>query len=159
MAALLCLLGPLTVPFGPVPLSLVSFGIYLAAQVLGAKNGAAAVLIYILTGMAGLPVFSGFTGGAAPLIGPTGGFIIGYIPCALLAGRGNLESELKMGFNMATGTVVLYAIGTIWFMLQSGTGAIPALITCVLPFVPGDSLKIIAVCILGKKLRRIQKIL
>ena len=86
MTALLCILGPLVIPIGPVPLSLATFGILLAAYILGPVQGAGAVLLYIAMGAIGLPVFSGFQAGFAKIAGPTGGYLLGYFFLALIAG-------------------------------------------------------------------------
>ena len=86
MAAVTCILAPLSVPIGPVPISLTNFAIYLSLYLLDWKKGTLSYLIYLLLGLVGLPVFSGFTGGLAKLAGPTGGYIIGFIPMAILAG-------------------------------------------------------------------------
>ena len=88
MAALICVAGPLSIAIGPIPLSLASFAVYLAGAVLGAKRGPLAVAIYLLIGLVGVPVFSGFSGGFQKLIGVTGGYLVGYLPCALLTGLG-----------------------------------------------------------------------
>lgn len=77
MAAVTCILAPLSVPIGPVPISLTNFAIYLSLYLLDWKKGTLSYLIYLLLGLVGLPVFSGFTGGLAKLAGPTGGYIIG----------------------------------------------------------------------------------
>ena len=78
MAAVTCILAPLSVPIGPVPISLTNFAIYLSLYLLDWKKGTLSYLIYLLLGLVGLPVFSGFTGGLAKLAGPTGGYIIGW---------------------------------------------------------------------------------
>ena len=78
LAAVLCILGPLSIPIGPVPISLTSLALYFMVFLVGPKMSAAACAIYILIGFAGLPVFSGFTGGPQKLAGPTGGYIIGF---------------------------------------------------------------------------------
>ena len=84
-AAMICVFAPFSVPVGPIPVSLASFAVYIASA-LGAKKGCAAVGIYILIGALGLPVFSGFSGGISKIAGLTGGYIIGYMFCALLSG-------------------------------------------------------------------------
>ncbi len=161
MAALLCIAGPLSVPVGPVPLSLASFAVYLAGAVLGWKRGTAAVALYLLIGIAGVPVFSGFTGGFQKLAGITGGYLIGYLFCALITGLGVDNSRfpkarpvLPGALLMAAGTVVLYAFGTAWFVFQSGKSLGAALGLCVLPFLPGDTAKIIAASLVASPVRK-----
>lgn len=155
MAAVLCVLGPLSIPVGPVPLSLATLAIYLTLYLLGWKWGFAAVLVYVLLGTAGLPVFSGFAGGLGKLLGPTGGYIVGYLFLALAAGpfvqygRGRL---LQFA-GMALGTAVLYAFGTAWFCFQGGFALGEALQKCVWIFIPGDLLKMAAAAAVGPLLR------
>ena len=86
MAAVTCILAPLSIPIGPVPISFTNLAIYLSLYLLGWKRGTISYLIYLLLGLVGLPVFSGFTGGPAKLAGPTGGYIIGFIVMAVIAG-------------------------------------------------------------------------
>ena len=97
MAALLCVAGPLSLPVGPVPLSLATFAVYLAGAVLGWKRGTAAVALYLLIGLCGLPVFSGFSGGFQKLAGVTGGYLVGYLFCALITGLGSGDPETRHG--------------------------------------------------------------
>ena len=163
-AALLCILGPLSIAIGPVPLSLATFGVYLAGALLGPKKGTLAVGLYLLIGIAGVPVFSGFSGGFQKLAGVTGGYLAGYLPCAFLAGLGALRQEKHFAVlpaMMAAGTAVLYLIGTLWFMAQTGNGLGSALSLCVVPFLPGDAMKIAAASLISvpvKKTLRIAKI-
>lgn len=159
-ASIICVLGPLTVQAGPVPLSLATFGVYLSGAILGKKRGTAAVALYLLIGMAGIPVFSGFGAGFQKLAGVTGGYLVGYLPCAFLTGLGaELKFQrMKRGWLfpllMAAGTVILYLAGTLWFMVQTGNTAGAALSLCVLPFLPGDAVKIAAVSLLAGPVRK-----
>jgi biotin transport system substrate-specific component len=156
-AALLCISAPWAVPVGAVPVTLATFAVYLAGATLGWKKGVLAVLVYLLLGTAGLPVFSGFTGGAQKLASVTGGFLIGYLPCAFLTG---LLPDRFPGrrwiypAGMVLGTAALYALGTAWFMLQTHSPAAAALMTCVVPFLPGDAAKIAAASLLAPALRK-----
>ena len=158
MAALICIAGPLTVAAGPVPLSLATFAVYLAGAVLGKKRGTIATALYLLIGLIGVPVFSGFSGGFQKLAGVTGGYLAGYLPCAFLAGLGAERME-KTGRKwilpamLVLGTAVLYTIGTAWFMIQTKNSFGAALGLCVLPFLPGDAVKIIAVTLLTGPVR------
>lgn len=154
-AAMICVFAPFSVPVGPIPISLASFAVYIASA-LGAKKGCAAVGIYILIGALGLPVFSGFSGGISKIAGLTGGYIIGYMFCALLSGiiierAGNKKSAYPMAFII--GTAVLYAFGTAWFMIQSGNGLYESLMACVIPFLIGDAVKIAAASVVVYRLR------
>ncbi len=156
MAALICIAAPLAVPVGAIPITLATFAVYLAGALLGMKRGALAVAVYLLLGLAGLPVFSGFNGGVAPLAGPTGGYLIGYLPCAAAAGfvveRGGAR-RWTVPAGMIVGTAACYALGTAWFMFQSDTPLAGALAACVLPFLPGDAIKIAAASALAFVLR------
>ena len=159
MAALICIAGPLTIPMGPIPLSLATFAVYLAGAVTGKKYGTTAVGLYLLIGIIGVPVFSGFSGGFQKLAGVTGGYLIGYLPCAFLSGIGAERAEKKerkwlLPLMMIAGTAVLYAIGTAWFMLQTGNALGAALSLCVIPFLPGDAVKILAASILSPMIRK-----
>ena len=158
-AALLCIAGPLVIPAGPVPLSLATFAVYLAGSVLGRKWGTLAVALYLLMGIIGVPVFSGFSGGFQKLAGVTGGYLIGYLPCAFIAAIGVEKAEQKNRrwihpVMMAAGTAVLYGIGTAWFMIQSGNALGSAIALCVLPFLAGDAVKIAAVTVITPAIRK-----
>lgn len=156
LAAVICVLGPVSVPIGPVSISLGSLGVYIASCLLGKKYGVAAVLVYVALGAVGLPVFTNAQGGVDKIIGPTGGYIIGYLPCALIAGVvvDRLEKHVwAYPVGLAAGTAVLYAFGTAWYMIQSGVALVPALLVCVLPFLPLDAVKIVAATALCFKLR------
>ena len=155
-AAILCVAAPFSIPVGPIPITLATFAIYLAAIVLGKKYGTLAVVIYILLGAVGLPVFSGFSGGFQKIVSATGGYIIGYIPCAFIAGAmceygGNKKIYGILG--VILGTAVLYIIGTYWFMFVSGKELAYALGACILPFIPGDIIKLIVAVVVGYKLK------
>ena len=158
MAALICVAGPLTVAIGPIPLSLATFAIYLAGALLGPGRGALAVALYLLIGAVGVPVFSGFSGGFQKLAGVTGGYLVGYLPCAWLTGLGargeTSVARWRLPAVMALGTAALYAIGTTWFMLQTKNPLGAALGMCVLPFLPGDAIKIAAATLLARPIRR-----
>ena len=122
MTAVTCILAPLSVPIGPVPISLTNFVIFLSLYLLNWKKGTLSLLIYLLLGLAGLPVFSGFAGGIAKLAGPTGGYIIGFIPMAIVAGIiiDKFHQRWIQIVAMIIGTAICYAFGTVWFCFQSG---------------------------------------
>ena len=160
MAALLCVAGPLSIAVGPIPLSLATFAVYLAGAVLGAKRGALAVAVYLLIGLVGVPVFSGFSGGLQKLIGVTGGYLVGYLPCALITGlavkrdAAEVEPLYRLPLFMVLGTAVLYAVGTAWFMIQTKNNLASALMLCVVPFLVGDGIKIVAATLIALPVRR-----
>ena len=157
MAAILCVLSPVAIPVGPVPITLCTMLLYLAPYLLGWRRAAASALVYLLLGMAGMPVFQGFTGGLGCVLGPTGGYLLGYIPLTILCG---LMAEhvprrrVLQGMGMVLGTAVLYGMGTTWYCFQSGAGLGAALGLCVLPFLPGDIVKIGVVLWMGPLLRK-----
>lgn len=146
LTALLCLAGPVTLPVGPIPLSLTTAVLMLMALLLG-ERALLCCGLYLLLGLLGLPVFSGFTGGLAALSGPTGGFLPGYL---LLTGLSacvckRTENRILQGLGFLTGTALLYLCGTAWYMRLTGASAAAAMTVCILPFLPGDALKIAAV--------------
>lgn len=160
-AAVICALAPWTIPVGPVPITLATLGVYLASCVVDYRHGVAATVAYVAAGAAGLPVFSGGSGGFGVLAGPTGGYIIGYIFLALTAGIIiDIFGEKRVWvypLAMVFGTAVLYLFGTGWYMLSSGADAASAVVVCVLPFLPGDCVKIAAAAAVGHAVRRALK--
>jgi biotin transport system substrate-specific component len=145
-----------------VPFTLQTFGVFIAVGVLGGKRGTLSVLVYILLGLIGIPVFAGFSGGIAVLFGSTGGYILGFIFSALVMwafekflGRKPVIQILSM----LAGLIVCYAFGTAWFMVvyarQSGSvGLVTALGWCVIPFIIPDLIKIALAYVLSGKLRK-----
>lgn len=146
-----------------VPFTLQTFGVFLAVGVLGGRRGSLAVLVFVLLGVIGIPVFSGFTGGIGILLNNTGGYIIGFIFSALL--MWGMEKILgrktwALALSMVLGLVVCYAFGTVWFMAvyarnAGAVGVATVLSWCVLPFVIPDLIKIIFALGLSKRLARI----
>ena len=157
MAAVLCVLGPWSLPVGPVPVSLASFGVYLGAYLLGWKTAGLSYLCYLILGLAGVPVFSGFTGGLWRLAGPTGGYLIGMLPMAMIIGLA-AEKTARRAFPcclaMMAGTMVNYLFGTAWFCVQMDCGIAYALGICVVPFLAFDGIKIALALVLGAVLQR-----
>ena len=155
--AMLCVLSQIQIPLPPVPLSLSLLAVYLCGALLGRRSGAATAWAYLLLGAAGVPVFAGFAGGVSSLFGPTGGFLVGYILCAWLVGLLTEHfgfSRRRLILSMAAGTLACYALGTMWFMLITGTSAWSAIAACVLPFLPGDLLKILLAAFLVRRLQK-----
>ncbi|MDE6031875.1 MAG: biotin transporter BioY [Oscillospiraceae bacterium] len=156
VAALICVASPFSIPMpGLVPISLGTFAIYLGSALLGGKRATVAVTVFILIGAVGLPVFTGFTGGFAKLLGVTGGYIIGYIPLAFITGifAEKFNKLLFMPVGMILGTAALYTFGTIWFMIATGSGLGAALMSCVVPFLIGDGIKIAVATAVAKPVR------
>lgn len=159
-AAVLCVVSPFVIPIGPIPLSLATLVIYIAASTIDWKHGTLAVVVYIAIGLIGIPVFSGMTGGIQKLVGPTGGFIIGYIPCTLVIGLLVDRWGKKLfvyPLAMLLGTVLLYICGVVWFVFLTNSTLAAALTVCVLPFFIGDAIKIILATIVAPALRKTLK--
>lgn len=152
---------PTTVPF-----TLQTFAVFLAVGVLGGKRGSLSVLIYILLGAVGIPVFAGFSGGFGVLLGQTGGYIVGFLFSALLMWL--MEAFLGkktwvLGLSMVLGLIVCYAIGTVWFMVvyarnSGAVGLATVLGWCVIPFIIPDLIKIGLALALSKRLGKALKL-
>lgn len=156
MTAVVCVLGPLAIPIGPVPITLGTFAIMLAAYVLGAKCGTIVCALYLLLGAIGLPVFSGFAGGFSKVAGPTGGYLIGYIPLALLTGWavGRFTRTFALQFiGMVAGIAACYLLGTLWLAHQAQMGFRAALAVGVIPFIPFDLAKAAGAIAIGYAVR------
>lgn len=148
---------PATVPF-----TLQTFGVFLAVGVLGGKRGSLSVLIYLLLGAIGVPVFAGFAGGLTAILGSTGGYIVGFLFSALVMWA--METLLGkktwvLALSMVVGLVVCYAFGTAWFMTvyAKNTGAIglmTALGWCVFPYIIPDVIKIVLALAICKRLAK-----
>ena len=160
MTAVTCVLGPMSIAIGPIPVSFTNLAIYLSLYLLGWKRGSVSYLVYMLIGMVGMPVFSGYAGGFGKLFGPTGGYIIGFLPMAILAGWviDHSRSRLAHLVGMILGTVVCYILGTAWFCFQAGYTVEAALALCVIPFIPVDLGKMVLAMGLGSVVRdRLEK--
>ncbi|SLM28237.1 BioY family protein [Desulfamplus magnetovallimortis] len=139
----------IAIPVGPVPIVLQNMFVLMAGLLLGTRWGAAAVLLYLFMGACGLPVFAGGTGGIGRLFGPTGGYLLGYIPAVLTAGfiakiPGNRLPFYKNILAMTAGSLVVYAAGVPWLKFVTGMGWTKAAAAGMIPFLPGDLLKIFA---------------
>ncbi|MGN1139938.1 MAG: biotin transporter BioY [Oliverpabstia sp.] len=153
---------PATVPF-----TLQTFAIFLTVGVLGGKKGSLAVLVYILLGAVGIPVFAGFSAGVGVLFGNTGGYIIGFLASALVMWGMEIVMGRKtwaLAIQMVVGLLVCYVIGTVWFMIvyaqSSGVvGLATVLGWCVIPFIIPDLIKIALALILSKRLSLIMRMI
>lgn len=159
MTAIICIMAPFSIPlpFTVVPISLTSLAIYFTVFVLGWKMGTISYLIYLLIGLIGVPVFSGFTSGFSKLAGPTGGYLIGFIFLAIISGWfiEKFPNKIPMYIiGMLLGNIVTYLFGTIWLANLTGNTFKQALAIGVLPFLLGDLLKIIAAVLIGTVLRK-----
>jgi biotin transport system substrate-specific component len=144
------------IPIGPVPIVLQNLFVMLAALLLGPRWGLASVGVYLLAGAVGLPVFAGGTGGLARLAGPTGGYLVGYLPAVAvmgaLAARGRGRVALDVAAMLA-GEAVLYACGVGWLKTVTGMPLDKAVAVGLLPFLPGDVLKMAAALWIARRAR------
>ncbi len=154
--ALLCVLCPIAIPVAIVPLTLATLIIYLIASISDWYISLISVCLYILIGCMGLPVFSGFTGGIAQLAGPTGGFIVGYIPLTLTVSLLR-KNRLYQIIGLTVGTVFLYISGIIGFIISTESGFYEIFTVCILPFLPGDIVKVILTILITPKLNPVIK--
>lgn len=151
--------GPLSVPlpFSPVPISLTNLAVYFALYVLGRKRACVSYLLYLLIGFAGIPVFSGFTAGPGKLLGPTGGYLVGFMLMALIGGYVTDRWPFRPAWcfaGLAGGTAVCYLFGTLWLAGLAHMSLAGALAAGVLPFIPGDICKIIIALVTGPVIRK-----
>lgn len=153
-AALTAVLAQIQLPIGPVPFNLAVFGAFLAGMLLEPAWAAASMGVYMLLGAVGIPVFAGFMGGPAVLLGKTGGYVIGYIFIALATALAVKRSGKLpvIGAAMLAGLLVCYGFGTAWFMAVTGADLVSALGWCVLPFIVPDVCKGVLACVLGRLL-------
>ncbi len=156
----------ITIPIPGVPFTLQTFAIFVAIGTLGAKRGTISVIVYLLLGIVGVPVFSNFQSGVAYLMGPTGGYLLGFLVSALIMWLieklfGN--KILVLGISMVVGLLVCYIFGTAWFMFvfTRTKGAIEltkALSMCVIPFIIPDLIKSALALVISKRLRKAIKL-
>ena len=146
MAAVTCILAPLSIPIGPIPISLTNLVVYFTVYVIGLKAGTCSYCLYVLLGVVGLPVFSGYVGG----------YIVGFVLMALIGGYVIEKTNRNMVLVIIAwivGTMVDYALGTAWFAYVQHCTVGYALKVCVYPFIVFDLIKIVAATFLGKAVR------
>jgi len=148
-AAIIVICSWISIPL-TVPVTLQTFAVFASVGLLGTYRGTLSVILYIMLGAVGLPVFSGFRGGFGILLGNTGGFVIGFVFAAFLSGAiidhfG--KKTIVLIIAMVSGLIVCYLFGTLWFVYIytktiSMTEFLSAVSVCVLPFIIPDALKI-----------------
>ena len=160
-AVLIAICSWISVP-ATVPFTLQTMGVFLAVGILGGRRGTLSVLVYILLGAIGLPVFAGFTGGVGILLGNTGGYIIGFLFSALvmwgierLAGSGLAVQAVSM----LIGLLVCYSFGTLWFLYLYNKNNDPVSIAvvlgwCVIPFIIPDLIKIALSLVISRRIKK-----
>jgi len=154
MAALIAVGAFIAIPIGPVPIVLQNLFVLLAGLLLGARWGMASVGLYLLAGICGLPVFSGGGAGIGHFFGPTGGYLISYLPAVFVIG---LVAEKTTGLVARTAAlvaahVIIYALGVTWLKVATGMTFAKAMAVGMFPFLIGDVIKIIAALCIARAL-------
>ena len=155
--ALVALCSQLTLNLGPVPFSLSLLPVLLAGALLPPGEAALSLTAYLLLGAVGVPVFSGFGSGLGKLLGPTGGYLLGYLPAAVLVSAGIRRwgsAWQVQAAAMAAGVLACYALGTVWFLISQQVSLSVCLRLCVWPFLPWDAVKIALAVLLSLRLRK-----
>ena len=151
-AALMAVCSWIAIPLPPISFTLQTFGVFLTLGVLGGKWGTASILLYLLLGVVGLPVFAGFYSGAAALLDITGGFLWGFLAAGLIYWA--LERFGKLPA-MIAGMIVCYLCGCGWFTVYVGGNSWgAAVMTCVVPYLIPDGVKIWLACEMSRRIRR-----
>ncbi len=160
MAVVIALCSWLSVP-AAVPFTMQTFAVFCALLLLGGRRGFLAVGLYILLAVCGLPVLSGFRGGIGALLGPTGGYVLGFLLCALLYRL--FEKKLPALALLVLGLLLCYLFGTLWFVYvyssggkEIGFGA--ALGLCVLPYLIPDAIKLLLAFVLARRVKKAVKL-
>lgn len=163
--ALICIGAYIRIPMVPVPVTMQSFFVMLAGIILGARDGALAVLVYIILGLCGLPLFSG-GGGIQYMIHPTFGFLAGFLVCTFCVGslckKENIR-VLKLFIYLLISLIPIYITGGIYFyfvtknILGADINLVTVIYSCCLVFVPGDILKCVLCAVFGKRVRRLMR--
>ena len=159
-AVMMAVCSWISIPY-VVPFTLQTFAVFLAVGVLGGRRGTVAVLVYLLMGAVGLPVFTGFSGGIGHLLGSTGGYIVGFVFTALVMwGMEGIPGNrtVVLTISMVLGLLVCYAFGTAWFLLvyartTGPVGVWTAVGWCVAPYVVPDLVKLALALVLRRRLR------
>jgi biotin transport system substrate-specific component len=133
-----------------------TLGLFLAVGLLGTKSGVLSVILYLILGIVGLPVFAAMKGGIGVLLGPTGGFLLGFLPASLICGWLLKQSlhPVRMGFSFFVSLLVSYTVGTLWYWLlyvSQGQGIWAIFSLCVFPFILPDLIKILLAVLLVKR--------
>lgn len=164
-AAIIVVCSWITIPAGAVPFTMQTFAVFVSALLLGSAKGTLAILIYILLGAVGLPVFASFQSGFGVLFGATGGFLSGFIFITLIGGyfaRRFNDNIILTATGLIIGLLYCYTMGTVWFMFvyldsTSGTSVFTVISTCVLPYVIPDLIKMYLAVIVTKKVKKVLK--
>lgn len=156
MSSLIAVCSFVAIPVGAVPVTLQTFAVFVSVGILGKKRGTISVLVYILLGLAGLPVFSGFQSGLSVLMGPTGGYIAGFLPAVFISGLIAEKTGRKIPFMIASffaGMLICYICGLLWYVCVFSGGKADfysAFTLCVLPYILPDAVKIVLAAVVSK---------
>lgn len=159
-ACLMAICAWISIP-GQIPFTLQTMGVFLAVGLLGGRRGTLAILVYVLMGAIGLPVFSGFAGGFGKLLGATGGYIVGFLFSALIMWAMEAipgKKKWVLPLSMVLGLLACYAFGTAWFLVvytkSKGAISLAAVLgMCVIPYIIPDAIKIACALVLTKILK------
>lgn len=159
-ACLMAICAWISIP-GQIPFTLQTMGVFLAVGLLGGRRGTLAILVYVLMGAIGLPVFSGFAGGFGKLLGATGGYIVGFLFSALIMWAMEAipgKKKWVLPLSMVLGLLACYAFGTAWFLVvytkSKGAISLAAVLgMCVIPYIIPDAIKIACALVLTKVLK------
>lgn len=156
MTAVTAVMAQISIPMPMgVPMTMQTFAVTLAAVILGAKRGAVSMLIYLLIGAMGVPVFAGFGGGLQSLVGPTGGFLLSFPVMAFVIGIGVKYRKKRGMFTLflILGTLVNYVIGVAMFCILMDSSVMAGISACVIPFIPTAVIKAVLASVLGFQIR------
>ena len=149
MTAVMAVCAWITIPF-TIPFTMQTFGGFITLRLLGGRKGTAVIGLYILLGIVGVPVFSGFGAGIGVLAGPTGGYIAGFLLTGLLycVVKEWRTARWRENAALAAGLLICYLFGTIWFCIVKGNagnpmGFLQAVSICVLPYLVPDAAKLL----------------
>lgn len=164
-AAIIAVCSWIAIPVGSIPITLQTMAVCIVAGLFGWKRGTLSVIVYILLGAIGVPVFAGFKAGIGVLGGPTGGYIIGFIFTAIIVGLACEKSNFKIWvcvLSMVIGILVCYAFGTAWFYFafvnsDSPKTILDVLALCVFPYLIPDAVKIALASVLVNRLHKLVK--
>lgn len=163
MAALTAVCAWVTIPFFLVPFTLQTFAVFTALALLGGRRGTASIVLYLCLGLVGLPVFSGFAGGAGALLSASGGYLLGFVATGLvywaITARFGSGTPAKLA-GLLLGLAACYAAGTLWFVCvyTEPTTVWAALAMCVLPFLPVDLVKLALALAVSRRVERALKV-
>lgn len=155
--ALMVAMAVVSLPLPTGAISLALLGVYITAYLLPMRYAVLSAVLYVLLGVIGLPVFAGFGSGLQVLLGPTGGYIASYpLVAAIIAATKRLSGK-RMGalaVSYLAGLAACYLCGTAWFCIVTAADVLSAAAVCIVPFIAGDAVKIIAAVLIAESLER-----